>query len=224
MDFSRTSISLNRSLTSYSKIRPIMSWLLRDKPMFFAPIRDKEILLHIGCGARVSDEFYDIDYDWVPKLDRCMDITKGLRLPEGILVAGAYSHHCLEHIPFAATIALTKELRRHMKKGAVFRVVVPDGEKYCRGYVRSAESGKNETPYGSFYGREGFSTPMINVNVAMREHGHLFIYDFETFRQILLAAGFSEVVRCSLNQGRDTRLLFDVPEVEVESLYLEAIA
>jgi hypothetical protein len=45
--------------------------------------------------------------------------------------------------------------------------------------------------------------PMFVINNYVRDWGHTFIYDERTLRDALVAAGFSNVVRCALQQSED---------------------
>jgi hypothetical protein len=59
----------------------------------------------------------------------------------------------------------------------------------------------------------------------MTDYGHYigFIYDFETLRQMMLAAGFREVNRETYKRGRDPKLLADQEHRAIESFYAEGI-
>jgi len=67
-----------------------------------------------------------------------------------------------------------------------------------------------------------FVTPMISVNRIFRDHGHQFIWDYETLRLALLRAGFANVKKRAFGEGADPKLLRDTPSRQVESLYVEA--
>jgi hypothetical protein len=98
--------------------------------------------------------------------------------------------------------------------------VVPDGELYLRGYaVRTA------LPYAQGDAKDfPIATTMVSVNRIFRDHGHLFIWDFETLATALLKSGFQDVTKAAFGAGRDNKLLIDTPWRKVESLYVEAIA
>jgi hypothetical protein len=58
----------------------------------------------------------------------------------------------------------------------------------------------------------------------MHDHGHRFIYDFDSRKEALLSVGFREVQRASFHKGLDPVLLIDQEHRAVESLYVEGIA
>jgi hypothetical protein len=65
-------------------------------------------------------------------------------------------------------------------------------------------------------------TPMISINRIARSHGHLFMYDFETFKHLLEEVGFKDVKKEGFRTGRDPKLLVDSELRRDESLYVEA--
>jgi hypothetical protein len=65
-------------------------------------------------------------------------------------------------------------------------------------------------------------TPIVSVNRIFRDHGHQFMWDYETLRLALLRCGFTNVERCSFGKGADPKLLRDTKGRAVESLYVEA--
>ena len=61
----------------------------------------------------------------------------------------------------------------------------------------------------------------MSINACMREHGHRFIYDYDTLAKIATHAGFLKMAKRSFMDGADPTLLIDSPERVVESLYFE---
>jgi predicted SAM-dependent methyltransferase len=223
VDFQHTKISLSRSVWSYAKVQSLVTTVVRDRKLFFKPLpRSGKTYLDVGCGPNISPGFYNIDYDWRPGIDRVVDIRKGLHLPDDS-VDGIFSEHCLEHVTFEDASNVLRELHRIMRPGAALRVIVPDGEIHARAYVRSLDEARDVTPYAGHISKNGISTPIMCLNACMRDHGHLFIYDFATMSQQLAAAGFREITKCEHRQGRDPMLLKDADSRAVESLRVEAV-
>ena len=215
-DFSRTSISIGRPLSSYSKVIDLIGWAKRGKKAFLKQPADG-VYIDIGCGPNMHPTFYGIDYSWRPGLDLCWDITKGLPIPSSV-ANGIFSEHCLEHISFAECIFVTKEFYRIMKPGAAVRIVVPDGELYARKYL-----GGEAMPYATAHQEYGFYTPFMSVNQIFYNHGHRYIYDFATMAKVLEHAGFRQIEKASYREGGDPRLLVDDESRAVESLYVTAL-
>ena len=59
--------------------------------------------------------------------------------------------------------------------------------------------------------------PGASVNRIFREHGHQFIYDFETMATILKKVGFIEVTKACFGEGGNTSLILDTPSWPLSS-------
>lgn len=217
-DFRHIHFDWNRSISSYSKLQIIYSWLIRGRKFQIKHNNQLEkSYLNVGCGANVLSHFLNVDYDWRPGVDLCWDMRRPLPLPDKFLL-GIYSEHCFEHISFTDCVSVLKECYRMLDCGKILRLVVPDAEMYLRLYVQAVEGNQAVTfPYPE----EGF-TPMMYINSVFRNHGHLFAYDFETLKMLLHSAGFSAIKRQSFRKGDDPILLIDSPSRSCESLYVEA--
>jgi predicted SAM-dependent methyltransferase len=213
-----SSFSFKRPVNSYAKVQALRAILTRGNTLFInrSRIRDK-VLLNVGCGPTLNKDFINLDYLWVPSLDVCWDITaKKYPFPDASM-EGIYTEHCLEHIPYDKCIENLKEFHRLLKPGGTVRIIVPDAEIYFDLYEARKTDKTVKLPYGD---RE--ETADISINRIFRSHGHLFIYDFETFQLSLQKAGFKSISKESFRKGRDNRLLIDREDRVVESLYVEA--
>ena len=210
-----------RSILSYSKVQSLIGSAIRNKQAF-ARIKSPGCYLDLGCGPNTDPDFCNLDYNWRPDIDVCWDVTKRLPFPDRH-ISGIFTEHMIEHVPFDAALNLLKECRRILRPGGVLRIVVPDGELYLAEYAKHHAGQKCEIPYAeNDQDRFSFVTPMISVNRIFRSHGHLFMWDFETFNTALHMAGFTNVDRRSFGEGADPRLLRDAADRRIESLYLEA--
>jgi predicted SAM-dependent methyltransferase len=217
MDFSKTKLSADRSLWSYSKVQNVVAAFLRNRPFQLSGYPPRDLYLNVGCGPFPIKDFCNIDYGWRPGV-HSFDIVKGIPLPSGS-VKGIFTEHCLEHVSHSQCLAVLRDFRRLLEPGGVARIVVPDGELYCRWYVRALSGETVEWPYA-----ENGKLPMYYVNRIMRHHGHQFIYDFDTMKESLLAAGFREVYKQAYGRGCDPKLLVELEYRAVESLYIEGTA
>jgi predicted SAM-dependent methyltransferase len=223
MEFTNTRLSVTRPIRSYSKVQNLISRLKRNRhAQVSTAIRKKKEYLDIGCGPQMHEHCLNLDYSWREGLDLCWDVTRGLPLPTASM-RGIFSEHCLEHLPFGAVPAVLAECWRVLKPGGVFRLIVPDGELYLRGYAAIADGASLRLPYADGDAWQGMYTPMMSINRIFRDHGHLFIYDFETLERLLAKAGFSGIAKCKFNEGRDSKLLIDTASRAEESLRIEAI-
>jgi predicted SAM-dependent methyltransferase len=211
-----STISWRRPITSYAQVGKIVSYFIRNRKFQSSRAAGFEYL-NVGCGRFPVEGFCNIDYFWSPQT-LCFDITRGIPLA-GSSVRGIFSEHCLEHVSYAECLDVLREFRRLLKPGGVARIVVPDGELYCKLYMQ-ANSGETVCwPYP-----ENGKLPMYYVNRIMRHHGHQFIYDFDCLKEALLVTGFREVHREAFRTGADPKLLIDHEFRAVESLYVEGIA
>lgn len=220
MEFSRTRLDFRRPVSSYSKVRSIVSSAIRNRALFYRPIPRQPFLLDIGPGPNLSQDFYNIDFEWRPGIDRCLDITKGLGLPPNS-VRGVFTEHCFEHIPPCSLVEVLGELHRAMLPGAWVRIIMPDLELYARRYVESIDNGGNSLPHSDLK-VAGFSAPAVPLNNVIREHGHQFVYDFPLLSQILEQRGFKSISSCRFKEGHDPELLRDSESRACESFYVEA--
>jgi len=210
-----TKIRLHRPITDYHKVQRAIGWVTRNHHLFQCKA-EPGAYVDVGCGPNFHPGFYHIDYAWRPGLDLCWDITKGLPLVSDS-VGGIFTEHCIEHVPFAAFMQLAGEFHRVLMDGRRVRVIVPDGELYARCYLQGGPM-----PYGADDKTNIGYTPIMSVNRIFYDHGHRFIYDFETMRAVLAAAGFKDIEKRRIGEGGDQRLLIDSVVREQESLYVEA--
>ena len=214
-----TRFSLTRKLTDYTKVQVFIGGVIRGKEFWIdrKRIRDLEYL-DIGCGPNVNPDFVNLDYEWRPKVDVCWDlIKKDLPFPDNRF-KGIYTEHCFEHLPFNDFKKNMKEIYRVLKPGGILRLIMPDGEIYIDIYNKRKNGENIRMPY-----EEGYITPMHRINGIFRNHGHQFIYDFNTVKLILQEAGFNQITKEKFGQGKDKYMIQDAPHRAEESLYVEAV-
>jgi hypothetical protein len=101
------------------------------------------------------------------------------------------------------------------------RIIVPDCERYLEAYVsrdpqRWAALGVAKLPHD-------MPTYMAMINHEFHQGGeHMFGYDFETLRYVLVKAGFAEVSKMAHGSSGDAELCLDREEHARYSLYVEA--
>lgn len=224
MDFSRTRLSLDRPIASYTKVQVAYSWLVRNRRIWTNRRAERLGLryLNAGCGPNIVDGFLNLDYLWHPGVHLCWDLTKRLPLASASM-KGIFTEHCLEHIPRRLVGDVLVEFRRVLEPGGCLRVVVPDAELYLDLYRRRKAGEQVTFPYEVSTPSQAL-TPIEAVNAVFRDHGHEWAYDFAGLEQDLFAAGFTEVHRCSFRKGNSSMKALDSERRAVESLYVEAKA
>ena len=227
--FTNTNLSLSRNITSYSKIQWAMGQILRNKRWQTRTNRIKSLkYLNIGCGSNIHNNFINLDYCWKPGIDLCWDLKKDLPFEDGSL-EGIFSEHCLEHIFLQNTISLLTEFKRVLAAGGLVRISIPDGELYLNIYAQrhQKEDSANKPdkfPYEDTDKCKGIYSPIMSVNRIAKDHGHLYLYDYDLLQTILTQVGFVDVTRTNFGQGHNQNMLIDSEHRAIESLYIEAIS
>lgn len=221
VNFRNTRIGFDRRLTDYSKVRALATLLLRNNRLFQRAVRQGSYL-NLGCGPNILEGFVNIDSSWVPGLDICRDVTRGLPIADGF-VDGIYSEHCLEHLTPAEARALLAECRRVLAPRATIRIAVPDIEHYARAYVTALDAAATATPGEGTDSRAMARRLHAQINDLFYGSGHRVIYDYQALADLLADTGFVEIRRCSFRTGSNQRLLVDSEYRRIESLYVEAV-
>lgn len=197
-----------------------MTRLLRNNRFLYPQVRPGSYV-NLGCGPNIDKGFVNVDSGWVPGLNICCDITRGLPFPDNS-VGGIFSEHCLEHLSLEDGRALLRECRRVLAPKSVIRIIVPDIELYIRAYSKHLDGAEVAFPNEYFTNRSNVSQPVALINELFYGSGHRFIYDFQVLSELLKEAGFGEVQKRSFGTGADEKLLIDSPGRRSESLYVEA--
>ena len=213
-------VSAGRKLTDYSKVRWLITRLLRNNRLFNQPVLPGSYV-NLGCGPNIDKGFVNVDFTWVPGLDICWDINRDLPFSDGS-IGGMFSEHCLEHLSLAQGRALLRECWRVLAPKSVIRLVVPDLELYARTYVKYLDGLEVTLPNESFTNRTNVALPVALINQLFYGSEHRFIYDFQALSDLLNEAHFGDVTKCSFGAGSDQKLLIDSPGRRSESLYVEA--
>ncbi len=135
------------------------------------------------------------------------DIIKGL--PEEVnSVDGLYSSHTLEHLSLADMRRALANSYSLLKKGGIFRCVVPDLEYAAREYLHRLDSGDESASH--------FFMENTLLGVPQRARGikglastyfgnahHLWMWDRKSLAAELRNAGFIDIRECSFNDSED---------------------
>ncbi|EAW38397.1 hypothetical protein L8106_06339 [Lyngbya sp. PCC 8106] len=118
-----------------------------------------------------------------------------------------YTSHMLEHLYPEEGLNCISEVFRVLKKGGVFRIVVPDLDLMIDNY------NSNEP--------EPFLAEFFEATQRRDSNQHHWHYNEKLFHKILSEVGFSKVHRCEYKKGQ----ILDVEKIDQrpESLFIEAI-
>lgn len=177
--------------------------------------------LNVGCGRSIASDFINLDYAWIPGIDLCWDITRGIPFRANT-ITGIYTEHCLEHITLLQCQKVLEDLCRILKPRGILRIIVPDAELYLNLYQRASQGESVRFPYVTDADIKNGFLPMMAINRIFRQDRHLYTYDYRMLKAMLEKAGFINIRREKFLSGRDEKLLIDNERRSIESLYVEA--
>ena len=179
-------------------------------------LRQHEVKLLLGCGETRYPDWVGIDCFFGPAVDLPLDLRRPLPFPTGS-VDLCYSEHFLEHLYPDEGLAHLVEVRRILKPGGRYRIVVPDAIAFVSHYL----AGDSE-----FFSLAAPSVnrPMEAIYQAVNWGGaHRNVLDFSELEHMAIQAGFVRAEPSSANASTDSRLRIDrmEPHRVAESLYVE---
>ncbi len=173
--------------------------------------------LNWGCGPQPAPGWINSDLLRAPGIDLSCDIRDGLPLADDSVQYVA-SIHALQDLPYLDVVPALRELRRVLAPGGVLRLGLPDLERGIAAYLR-------DDPAYFYIPDEESATISGKLIIQMTWYGsNRMMFTWEFARELLLRAGFREVVRCAF---RETASRY--PEIvaldnrERESLFVEAV-
>jgi predicted SAM-dependent methyltransferase len=186
----------------------IEGWINYDWGMLPLMAKTQPILKLLVSLGVLSDRYL---VKW-PKF-RLVDIRKRLPLSDKS-VDYIYCSHVLEHLEKWEAESILKECRRVLKKKGVLRVVLPDLEKVISRY----RPGKADEFCREFYGFDKDKKYLFSMFIR----GHEWMYDKQSFLELLKNAGFENVeVSDRLKSKLPDVDKLDLPVHEELSVYYE---
>lgn len=185
---------------------------------------EKNLSVNLGSGGKGLDGWVNVEFRRAGDTVLELDIRKRLPLRTAS-VKRVIAEHVLEHLDFQLDAPnLSSEVYRILQPGGIFRVVLPDCEKYLRAYVSGDKEAWRELDWDLDAMPSDIYTPMHIINHVFHQGGeHLFGYDFETLSLLLRAAGFTRVEKMSYGKSLDPELAIDQPNHAAYSLYVDAV-
>jgi ubiquinone/menaquinone biosynthesis C-methylase UbiE len=200
-----------------------------------------KLYVQYGCGLSAPKEWTNFDVSptlrlqkipvlgalsptkW-PKNVKYGDIIAGLPIADDSC-DGLYCSHTLEHLSLNDFRIALKNSFKVLKKGGIFRIVLPDIESMARSYIDSLDKG-NKTASINFINN-------TLMGVEQRKRGlkglissyygnshHLWMWDHHSLSEELKKAGFSQIRNAKFNDSEDA--MFKL--VEDESRFENAVA
>jgi len=135
------------------------------------------------------------------------DITKGLPIKENSC-NGLYCSHTLEHLALNDFRKALANSYLVLKKGGIFRCVVPDLEYIVRQYITELDNGEKTASIsfikGTLMGIEERPKGIKGLlNSFLGNSHHLWMWDKYALSEELQKAGFKEIRSCKFNDSED---------------------
>lgn len=191
--------------------------------------------LHVGCGHVLLKGWLNILYEKRQEYGKIHRENEALRLNYNLLkrwpveensikfIAGS---HFIEHLDLNDGIQFLKEAFRVLQVGGVIRLSCPDLEIYATNYVKGNKDFFEQKLIREWCTFKKAETPgEIFIAKAYDSGGsHKWFYDFDSLKHILELTGFKQVKKCTRLEGTVPDLqMLELPERELETLYVEAI-
>ena len=173
--------------------------------------------LQLGAGGNYVDGWLNTDIE--PKATGVyLDAVSDYPFASGSLDY-VFAEHLIEHLPWEGGLKMLKECHRVLAPGGKIRIVTPNLVRYASLLNKTIDIEAQKFIDAS---RRVFAWPNTPVmpayvfNKAVREWGHLFIYDPATLRKTLELAGFKQIKEYRV--GEKTDPVFEEVEYRTRAL------
>lgn len=167
--------------------------------------------LCLGSGRAPITGWTNVDY-YFPA-DIRMDLRYGIPVPDGS-VEFIYSEHLVEHLTLTANMKLFRECRRVLSSNGRMRIATPD----LAAIVHDYRSNWRRHEWVNWDEFRWISSGTEMVNTAVREWGHVYMWDYDELSSRLGQAGFTKITRCAIGES-DTEVLRGL-ETRADSLLI----
>ena len=139
-----------------------------------------------------------------------------LKFPPGS-IDGFYASHVLEHLPRRQCEDLLARVLVWLKPSGAIRVVLPDLKRHATSYV----AGKTDA--SEFVANTHLAEDNLRWwEVVFGHSQHRWMYDAQSFTQVLAHVGFKDVREHFFGESRFPALgHLDIPSRQAESFYIE---
>jgi predicted SAM-dependent methyltransferase len=190
-------------------------------------IRSEVRKLHLGCGWNLLPGWLNMDH-----LPRCrealyLDVRRPFFFHEETFDY-IFSEHMIEHMSYHDGLNMLSECQRVLKKGGRVRISTPDLSFLVKLYCDHKSSLQREYiawSNSTFLEDPPKDNEVSVINNFMRSWGHTFIYDEATLRTAMTQSGFTNIIKCDLQQSKDGELcnLENSTRIPLRFLELETI-
>ncbi len=207
---------------------------------------NKKLYVQYGCGLSAPTEWKNFDVSPTLRIQKIPligglvrsrlnvvfpknvlfgDIIKGLPVKDNSC-DGVYCSHTLEHLSLDGFRAALKNTYRIMKRGAIFRCIIPDLEWAARKYVKDLDEGDrsaslqfidSDTLLGTKKRPRGIRAL---ISSSFGNANHLWMWDHKSLALELEKVGFNHIRECKFNDCEDH--MFQL--VEDKGRFINAVA
>jgi predicted SAM-dependent methyltransferase len=149
--------------------------------------------LHIGSGPIALPGWVNIDLLPYPNVDRVLDVRGGLPFDAATHI---YAEHFVEHLTPDESMAILRACRRSLHPDGVLRLSTPNLDWVLQTHYRPA----------AWNGAGDALADCFALNKAFHGWGHKFLFNRDTLRQFLMAAGFAEIEFVAYGSSSDPDL------------------
>lgn len=164
--------------------------------------------LHIGAGPALLEGWLNTDLAPASPQVALLDATKPFPLPDASFDY-AYSEHMIEHLPYAAGLAMLRECCRVLRPGGTIRIATPDLAVFLGLYGHESEPACDRYVHWAtdrYLNGHGTYLASLVINNIFRDWGHQFLYDGDLLGRALMDSGFARVRRARAGQSEDEHL------------------
>jgi SAM-dependent methyltransferase len=153
------------------------------------------------------------------------DIVNGLMGLKPQTCDALFCSHVLEHLSLQDLRVALKNSYELLKKGGIFRCIVPDLEAYSKKYLEKLKAGENDANH---YFLERLRLHTENRGISLKQlivqiwgnAGHKYMWDASSLEKELSDVGFTSIRQCLFNDSK----LDAFKSVEVSARFENAIA
>lgn len=160
--------------------------------------------LHLGCGENILNSWLNSDFS--PHFDEILHLDVTDTFPfSNDTIDYIFSEHMIEHISYLNGLTMLSECYRVLRNNGKIRISTPDLQFLVDLYKDDKSQLQREYidwASDAFIKSAPYSDAIFVINNFVRDWGHLFIYDEKTLRASMEKVGFTEIIRCDLNESK----------------------
>lgn len=188
----------------------------------------KKKYVQYGCGLSAPNEWINFDVSPTLRIQKIPiigslfkkklnavfesnvlygDIIEGLPINENSC-DGLYCSHTLEHLSLEEFRSALKNSYKILKKGGIFRCIVPDLEFAARLYIKELENGKNLASIdflnNTLLGIQDRPRGLKNFIISFFGNSqHLWMWDYKSLSKELTNAGFTNIRKANFSDSEE---------------------